>query len=235
MKPALHKALIIDDEEHCRNALQNLILRYCPQLQVTGNVGSVFEARQNMIEHRPDLIFLDVEMPEENGFDLLEQLGAGAIPVIFTTAYERYALPALKKQAIDYLLKPVESKELIAAINKLKIPQLTSPREPGKIALPTLKGLIFSSSQDIIHCQADGSYTRVFQTKGSLLVSRNIGQIEDLLAPHGFFRVHKSHLVNLRHVKEYIRGKGGLLVMSDGVHVEVSKRKREDFLLAVSN
>jgi len=235
MKPQLYKALIVDDEEHCRDALQRAIGHYCPQLKIIGKASNVAQARELLFEHKPDILFLDVEMPEENGFDLLEQMDSKAIPTIFTTAHESYALKALKKRALDYLLKPIQGAELIAAINKLEYNKHNSATTSnGKIALPTTQGFTFSYPEDILRCEADGAYTRIFRIKDSLLVSRNIGHIEGLLKKHDFFRVHKSHLINLGHVREYIRGKGGTVIMSDNSSVEVSKRKREDFLLAVS-
>ena len=228
-----YKVWIVDDEEHCRSALERAITQYCPHLKIIASVESVDTALPLMVTKRPQLVFLDVEMPEEDGFQLLQQLKPFNIPVIFTTAHERYALPALKQQALDYLLKPIEPRELVTAVNKLEYPEHIMDNN-SKIALPTLKGLCFVSVDDIIRCEADGAYTNFILTEGTLLVSRNIGAVEALLQHHRFFRTHKSHLVNLRHVKEYIRGKGGTLIMSDHSSVEVSKRKREDFLITIS-
>ncbi len=231
MKPLLYKTIIIDDEEHCRTSLKRTIDQYCPQLKVVDSVSNATEARKSIYSNNPDLIFLDVEMPQEDGFELIEQLGSKTIPTIFTTAYESYALKALKKQAVDYLLKPVDEKELIAAVNKLDVPQSVATT---KVALPTSQGFIFCDPEEIIRCEADGSYTKIYKVDGTILVSRNIGYIEELLNNQDFFRSHKSHLVNLLHVKEYIRGRGGFAVMSDNAQIEISKRKREDFLLAIS-
>lgn len=234
MKTQTLKTLIVDDEDHCRTALQRSIKQYCPQLKVVDSVNSVAKARVSIYHTAPDLIFLDVEMPEETGFDLLEQAGIKSVPVIFTTAHESYALRALKNRALDFLLKPIDGKELIAAVNKLDSPEGIEAVKPGKIALPTSKGLVFSNPEEIIRLKADGSYTTVFRLDDSFLVSYNLGHVEKLLSGYSFFRVHKSYLINLNHVNEYLRGSGGFAIMSDGEEVEVSKRKREDFLLAIS-
>lgn len=230
------KTLIVDDEEHCRTALERIISEHCPQLRVTDSVHSVASARRSIYRQKPDLVFLDVEMPEEDGFDLIDELDAETTRVIFTTAHGHYALKALKNRALDYLLKPIQLKELLASLRKLEEkPGGRQKDEMDRVALPTLKGLVFCEPGEIIRCQADGAYTQVFRKQGSLLVSRNIGQLEELLRGKSFFRVHKSHLINLQHAREYIRGSGGFVVMSDGTQVEVSKRKREDFLLAAGS
>ncbi len=230
-----YKTLIVDDEAHCRNALQRSIEQYCPQLHILDSVDSVSQARVSLSQYTPDLIFLDVEMPGEDGFDFVEQL-AFPIPIIFTTAYDVYALKALKEQALDYLLKPVEEKELIAAVNKLRQKPETVQRSgiAQKVALPTAQGFVLCCPDEIVRCEADGAYTRVFRTNTPLMVSRNIGYVESLLAAYCFFRVHKSHLINLHHVIEYVRGNGGTALMSDHAQIDISKRKREDFLLALS-
>jgi two-component system LytT family response regulator len=230
------KTLIVDDEEHCRNALQRKIKEYCPQIEVVDSVNSVSEARKSLHNLKPDLIFLDVEMPSESGFDFLDQLTNKTIPIIFTTAHESYALRALKKRALDYLLKPVDGQDLIKAVNKTDEPRVAqSVSQSGRVALPTTQGLLFFDPDEIIRCEADGSYSKVYtETKPKpVLVSRNLGWVEKEVPSSSFFRVHKSHLVNLEHVTEYIRGSGGFAVMSDGSHIEISKRKREDFLLAL--
>ena len=233
MKRQTYRTLIVDDEEHCRLSLQRTISKYCPQLNIVDSVDSVEKARLSIIEHQPNLLFLDVEMPDETGLELIEQIGK-TIPTIFTTAHEGYALQALKKQAVDYLLKPVDGKELIAAVNKVGEDRKNHSETHGKLVLPTTNGLLFTNPDDVIRCEGDGAYTKVFRENDSILVSRNIGHLEKTFAKHNFFRVHKSHLINLGHVREYIRGKGGIIIMSDNSHIDVSKRKREEFLLSIS-
>ncbi len=236
MKRPPLKVLIVDDEEHCRKALQRLINEYCPHIATTLLAPNVMEARKLMVDHTVDLLFLDVEMPGETGLEFLEQIRHEKLPVIFTTAHEHYALPALKLNALDYLLKPVEGKELVQAVNKLddSSGKLLPPEQEAKVALPTTSGLRFLKTGEIIRCEADGAYTKVFTTKDTLLISRNIGQLEKQFSAHNFFRAHKSHLINLSHVREYLRGKGGTIILSNNSSVELSKRRREDFLIAVS-
>lgn len=233
MKKTNYKTLIIDDEKHCRSALIRSIKKCCSNLTVIADVCSVEEARVVLSRHNVDLIFLDVEMPEESGFDLMEQLEFNPIPTIFTTAHEGYALKALKKQAVDYLLKPIDHKELITAVDKLNRSNEVSDKQLQKVAFPTLNGLQFIDPVELVRCQAEGAYTRLFMLEGAILVSKNIGYVEKLLKGYNFYRIHKSHLINLSHVAKYIKGKGGVVIMSDNTEVGVSKRKREDFLLAI--
>ena len=228
------KALIVDDTRLARQELQFLLKNH-KEVEVIGEAENADEAKQKIEELKPDLVFLDIQMPDKDGFQLLEMLDE--VPItIFTTAFDEYAIKSFEYNALDYLLKPIDAKELIAAVNKLSQQPIVNqkPNTHKKVALPTAQGYVLSSPEEIIRCQADGAYTRVLYTDKSLLVSRNIGYVEKLLSPHHFFRVHKSHLVNLQHVVEYIRGKGGFAVMRDHTEIEISKRKREDFLLAIS-
>lgn len=244
------KALIIDDEVRSRESLKHIVTEACKNVEVIDMAESVETGVLAIKKHNPDLIFLDIEMQDGTGFDLLEKASKSDFDVIFTTAFENYALRALKMSAVDYLLKPINETELAAAVNKVeeKVQQVSSNRnfelllqnlnsQAGnhKIALPTTEGLSFISVKNIIRCQADGSYTHFFFKDGTrFLVSKKIKEYEELLSPYNFVRVHHSHLVNLDEVTKYVRGDGGYVVMSDGETVYVSKRKKEDFLSALN-
>ncbi|QHS60404.1 LytR/AlgR family response regulator transcription factor [Chitinophaga agri] len=248
------KAIIVDDEQHCIDALQTMLQKKCPEVTVLGGVNSVKEAKELIMEVQPDVVFLDVEMPHQNGFELLKMFDKITFDVIFTTAYEQYALKAIKFNALDYLLKPFSVKELQDAIQKCisrrnaagnsAQPEMnTSPLEVflqnmktlhqthKKIALPTINGLVFMPVQNIVRCESTGNYTRIFFTdKKNLMVSRPLKEFEELLTDVDFFRVHNSHLINLQQMQSYIQGEGGFALMSDGTQVEISRRRKADFL-----
>lgn len=245
------KAIIVDDEQHCIEALQTMLQKKCPEVAVLGGVNSVRAAKELIDELQPDLVFLDVEMPHQNGFELLKLFDRVHFDVIFTTAFEQYALKAIKFNALDYLLKPFSVKELQDAIQKyrerrnaarMNLPA-ASPLEMflqnmrtlqqthKKIALPTLNGLVFMPVQNIVRCESTGNYTKIFFTdKKHLLVSRPLKEFEELLTDVDFFRIHNSHLINLQQMQSYIQGEGGFALMSDGTQVEVSRRRKAEFL-----
>lgn len=244
------KAVIIDDEKRSRESLDLLIREHCKNVEILALADSVASGVDTIQDHKPDLLFLDIELQDGTGFDILEQVSNGNFHVIFTTAFENYALRALKLSAVDYLLKPINQEELVSAVNK--VADLRSKANPNKnfelllqnlqnstgrhkIALPSSDGLIFINVQDIIRCQADGSYTHFFfKDHKKILVSKKIKEYEELLGPYNFVRVHHSHLINLNEVTKYVRGDGGYVVMSDGETVYVSKRKKEDFMSALN-
>ncbi|SFD06678.1 two component transcriptional regulator, LytTR family [Chitinophaga sp. CF118] len=246
------KAIIVDDEQHCIDALQTMLQKKCPEVTVLGGVNSVKEAKDLIEALQPDVVFLDVEMPHQNGFELLKLFDKITFDVIFTTAYEQYALKAIKFNALDYLLKPFSIKELQDAIQKCvsrrngQSAEQHSPIEVflqnmktlhqthKKIALPTINGLVFMPVQNIVRCESTGNYTRIFFTdKKNLMVSRPLKEFEELLTDVDFFRVHNSHLINLQQMQSYIQGEGGFALMSDGTQVEVSRRRKADFLKKV--
>jgi two-component system LytT family response regulator len=240
--------VIIDDEKRGISSLKSLLKDYCPDVNLLGEANSV-ESGLNLIhKSKPSLVFLDIEMPDGTGFDLLEQLPEKNFHVIFTTAHDHYALRAIKFSALDYLLKPIGITELKAAIEKVKskssddamhdniallIKNLSADvgKTPEKIALPTGDGHIFISIQDIIRFEAEGNYTYVFLTNGEkITVSRTLKQFENFIDENNFARIHHSHFINIHHVKHYVKGSGGFVVMIDGSKVEVSIRKKEEFL-----
>ena len=244
------RALIIDDEIRSRESLEIIVKENCKNVEVVALAESVESGVAAIKQHKPDLLFLDIELQDGTGFDLLEKSSYGDFHVIFTTAFENYALKALKLSAVDYLLKPINSEELVQAVNKaeelsdsdstnknfeLLLQNLQNSTGKHKIALPTSEGLTFINVSEIIRCQADGSYTHFFfKDRKKILVSKKIKEYEELLSPYNFVRVHHSHLVNLDEVAKYVRGDGGYVVMSDGETVYVSKRKKEDFMSALN-
>lgn len=245
-------AIIIDDEQSCIDRLSGLLQTYCAQtLRLAGTADSVAEGIQLVKNLRPALVFLDVQIGEETGFDLLRKLDDVSFEVIFTTAFEKYAVQAFKFSAVDYLLKPVDPDDLREAINKLQ--DKLSKQEMSKkldvlfhnlkslegaskrITLPTLSGLVLVQVSDIVRCEADVNYTHIFlKNRQKMTVSRTLKDFADLLEDYNFYRVHHSHLVNLAHVVRYERGKGGFVTMIDGSQVEVSMRRKEEFLRKLS-
>jgi|APCry1669189101_1035198.scaffolds.fasta_scaffold00030_21 two-component system, LytTR family, response regulator len=236
--------IIIDDEKHCIKTLTGQLETYFSQVKILASCLDSTIAYDLIVQHKPDFIFLDIEMPLLNGFDLLSKFETLTFDVIFTTAYDSYALKAIKFSALDYLLKPISKEDLAAAIEKLGKKHGTISRAqlqmatavhnkqlPDTIALPTADGLMFTHVGDIVYCTADGSYTRVsLFDKGEILLSKPLGDVEDLLADYHFFRIHNSSLVNLKQVRKYIRGEGGEVVMSNGQNLQVARMRKTDFL-----
>ncbi len=239
-------ALLIDDEAHCRETLSILLTRYCPDVQVVAQAASGTEGLRAIAEHTPDVVFLDVEMPMMNGFELLESLPTINFEVIFTTGYDEYAIRAIRFSALDYLLKPIDKDDLRQAVAKIKrqpdqqmaqqldiLLQKLGQKPPmlQKIALPTLNGFELVPVDSIVRCEADNNYARVWlKNTKPLLVSRTLKEMEELLTSHSFLRVHQSNLVNLNEIVRYVRGEGGYVVMSDGTSVNVSRSRKDDLL-----
>jgi two-component system LytT family response regulator len=239
-------AMIVDDEPYCVEALQILLGRYCPQVKVVGAYHSGAQALENIREEHPQLLFLDIEMPRMNGFELLEKVKDLDFELIFTTSYDQYAIKAIRHSALDYLLKPVDREELQLSIRKVEqrmkapLPQqidmlfqrLQSPQYLfNKIAIPTMEGLQLVAVDDIIYCLSDSNYTVLtLKDKQKVVASRTLKEIEELLEDHPFLRVHHSHLINLNEVRKYVKGEGGYLVMSDGAAINVSRSRKEGLL-----
>ena len=237
------RAMIIDDEKHSCEALQILIQENCPQVKIADLFTSSTEALERIKRDKPDLIFLDIEMPHMNGFELLGQLTSINFDIIFTTSYNQYAIKAFKFSAIDYLLKPIDREELMTAVDKVVKKQnphiqqqlemlLQKIKHPTvqveKIALPTMQGLELVLINSIISCAANSNYTEfTLGDKKKLLVSRTLKEVEELLSDHAFVRVHNSYIVNINAIVRYIRGEGGYLIMSDGSKIDVSRSRKE--------
>ena len=240
------KCIIVDDEQKSRQALATLLKRYCSDVHVVAQAGSVSEALGVLENEIIDLAFLDISMPDGTGFVLLEKTQAGNCAVVFITAYNEYALQAIKANALDYLLKPINIRELQQSVAKVRDKMGTAPQQniqklfdelhrkynsEGKIAVPVNTGLKFLPVKTIIRLQAEGAYTRIFsENEAYVLSSRPLGHYEQLLPNRLFFRAHHSHIINLGYIKEYHRGEGGYVVMSDGVAIDISKRRKKSFL-----
>jgi two-component system LytT family response regulator len=238
-------AIIVDDEEHCMNRLRSLIMdQFTQNIQLIGCFYTVDEALAGIKKLQPGLVFLDVQIHEKTGFDLLKQADHTNFEVIFTTAHEKYAVQAFKFSAIDYLLKPIDAGDLKSALEKLnekmskndkskKIEALLHNIQSAskRICVPVIKGLVFLQITDIIRCQSEINYTNIFlKDKQKLLVAKTLKEFEEMLVDYNFFRVHNSHLINLAYIKSYNKGKGGYITMMDNSSIEVSTRRRDDFL-----
>ena len=248
------RAIIVDDEKSGIDSLLGLINSLDFDIEIVGTFMNVKDAELGIKDLKPDLIFLDIEIGSESGFDLLNSLTdlIFNFDVIFTTAFVNYALRAIKFAALDFLLKPIAKEDLQLSIQKhlekSKIEQSFIKRyeiyrhsthinhkEKQKLALPTRDGYDFISIDDIIYCEADGAYTRFhLRKKNELLVSKKLKDYEDILTEYDFFRVHHSFLINISEIEKYIKGEGGIVLMSDGSSIDVSKRKKESFLKAIS-
>ncbi|MEL7004290.1 MAG: LytTR family DNA-binding domain-containing protein [Bacteroidota bacterium] len=240
-------AVIIDDEQHCQDRIVKLLKGYPNVLQLVGTFDNVEAAYDGILRLRPDVIFLDVHLNDKTGFDLLRSFEEISFEIIFTTAYDKYAINAFKFSAVDYLLKPISTEEFGRVIGKLeekvslksleaKMATLfhnlePTGSQPKRIAIPTVDGFTYVQIKDIVRCNADVNYTHLFTKEGEkFTVARTLKTFEELLTPHNFLRIHNSHLINLSYVSKYTKGKGGYITMKDGTEVEVSVRKKEIFL-----
>lgn len=240
------KAIIIDDEDHCIESIRLLLEKHQPQVEVIAEITNPKDAIECISSHQPDLVFLDIKMPVMTGFELIAKIRNINFHVIFTTAYDEYALNAFRVNAADYLLKPVGADELVKAVKKVEsrlqqgvssdqlnnlIKQMDSRlNAKEKIPLPTQQGISFVKVDDIIRCEADGNYTKVLCADDKYLVCKTLKDMELLLEDNSFHRVHHSHLINLKHISMYHRGKGGFITMSNGDHVDVSRSRKSAFL-----
>ena len=236
--------VIVEDEKKSMAVLKNLLETYCPEINVAGTAESVARGIEVIKTVNPDLVFLDIEMQSATGFDLLQSLEKLDFDVIFTTAYEHYALKAIKFSAIDYLLKPIDVNELKQAVAKVvkkrtkhidderlqRLIENLSTGKSNKISISTSEELVFVDVADIIRCEAKGAYT-IFFIKGrnNLVTSKNLKEYEQLLSEHNFFRVHISHLINLHEVQRYIKTDGGSVEMKDGSRIVVATNRRQAF------
>ena len=243
-------ATIVDDEPFCCESLATLLERYCPDVKILDICYSAMDALQSIKEKKPQILFLDIEMPHINGFELLEKLSAIEFKLIFTTSYDQYALKAIHFSALDYLLKPIDREELQKAVHKAintcnPLPQqieilLQKMHHPtigiNKIAIPTMEGLQMIFVENIISCNADSNYTILFlKNNQKITASRTLKEIEEMLEDYSFARVHHSYLVNLNEVEKYIRGEGGYLLMSDKTTVDVSRSRKETLIKKLQN
>ena len=242
-------AVIIDDELKGRIALKQKLQDYCENIELVGEAESGEEGMKLIEKHQPRIVFLDIEMPRMDGFEMLLKLPEKNFHLIFTTAYDQYAIKAIKYAAFDYLLKPIDIEELKFAISKI-IEQPYSHTEKklvmleqnlfsknafNKIAIPTLDGLLFFDINEIIHLEASSNYTTIyFDHHPKLTASKTLKEFEEILPGDIFFRPHHSHIINLNYVKRYIKGDGGQIEMQNGNYIDVARRKKEEFLKTMS-
>jgi len=241
------KAIIIDDESSSRSSLKQKLLAWCPDVEVIGEAKNGEEGIQLIESLHPDLLFLDVEMPRMNGFGMLQQLTFRNFDIIFTTAFDQYAIQAIRVSALDYLVKPIEVEELKNAVDAVK--QKRTSQQPNarienllqnllsvndSIAIPSREGLQFINVGRIIYLEAESNYTVIYMDDApKLTVTKTLKEFEELLSPQLFIRIHHSYLINKKHIRKYIRGDGGQVVMSNNAVLYVSKRKKTEFLKAI--
>lgn len=246
------KALIVDDEFNARNNLKILIEEFCPEVEIIGLAESAAEARKIIDKEKPDVVFLDIAMPTEDGFSLLKSYKDRTFSVVFTTAYNEYALKAFKENAIDYLEKPISIDDLQQAVQKvIKMHGSTEQMTPAelsemvdeamedkndRISVPTRDGYIIIRNTDIIHLEASDNYTMIYLTDGSRhLSSKNIKVYEENLNQEVFFRTHKSHIINVEHhLKEFSRSEGNMAVLTNDINVPIARRKMSNFLSRIN-
>lgn len=242
------KAIIVDDEQMSRQTLRKLLELYCPAVEVVAECSNAAEAHTCVMTVKPELVFLDVAMPGKNGIDFLKELETIDFEVIFVTAHDKYVLQAIRFAAVDYLQKPVEEQQLITAVSNaesrvhqkqaqqqvktfLSNLHASANQQEMQLCIPTVKGFQVVRLSEIIYCEADNTYTTIyFAGDKKILASRTLLDYELMLQDTFFFRIHKSTLVNLKHIKEYQKGEGGFVVMSNGKSLEVSRRKKEAFI-----
>ncbi|MHA7056023.1 LytR/AlgR family response regulator transcription factor [Aquimarina sp. M1] len=236
-------AIVVDDEANSREILKNYLEKYCPTVKVIGEAASVPETLELLGSNNPDLLFLDVEMPYGNAFDLLEQVPDRTFETVFVTAYNHYAVDALNAQATYYLLKPIAIDNLIKAVDhvshikerekeledKVLTPKISAAAD-GKITIPQQDGFEVLKVTEILYCQADDNYTKIFLNQGQKLVSKTLKYFEDSLVDHGFVRIHKSYLVNVNAIVKYKKGKGGSVQLNSGKELLVSSSKKGSLL-----
>lgn len=243
------RTLLIDDEPDARTVLRAHLEQYCPHIDIAGEAAGVQEAIDMIHEHQPDLIFLDVKMSPGTGFDVLEGVDEVAFHTIFVTAHDQFAVRAIRVSALDFLLKPVDPEELVAAVEKVTTAQGSKPSEEDIryqvfreeilrqgdktrwMVLPTQEGFQVVDVDHIVRCEADRNYTTFWFDGGRrILISRTLKSYEELLAPSGFFRIHQSHLVNLNYIVEYKRRKkGGILILKDNTELPVAEARKMNF------
>ena len=244
------KSVIVDDENKSGESLRILIEDFCDDVEVSTICKTVDEGISAIQQCQPDVVFLDIQMQRETGFDLLERLPEINFEVIFTTAHSEYAIKAFRFSAIDYLLKPIDLEELKASLAKVrkKIGQGIGARlqqlmrnlretsgENYKLALPTADGLFFVKVSSIVYCEASSNYTEIVTDDGRKhIVSRTLKEYDEMLSEYNFYRIHNSYLINLNAVKKYVRGEGGSVIMTTGQSLDVSKRKKEGFLARIA-
>jgi len=241
------RAIIIEDEPVSREMLTLMLQRHKADIEIVDTCSNPTDGIESIAQHQPDLIFLDIQMPKMNGFDMLKKISDINFEVIFTTAFDRYAINAIRTSALDYLLKPVDDEDLTAAIEKCKermvekktkhqfenlFNNLNNKNPLDKtLALASSDGISFVKMCDILRVEANGRYTKFYLlNKETMLISKTLGDFEEILSSNQFFRIHDASIINLNHVKKYIRGDGGTVILSDNTELDVARRRKEEFI-----
>jgi len=247
----LLKAILVDDELSSLQNLQQKITEFCPEIKILATPNKPEEALFLLRHYKPDVVFLDIEMPRMNGFRMLEELQEIDADIIFTTAYNHYAIDAIRISAFDYLMKPISVEDLQNAVARLmtKHRRQTSEKlsvlkkslqenrsQEDRIAIPTSEGMEFINIKNIVRIESSSNYSKLHLLSGqTLLVTRLLKDFEEMLLPYRFYRVHHSHVINLTYIKKYIRGEGGQIVMQNGDVIDVARRKKEEFLKLIAS
>ena len=246
------RGIVVEDEKHSRETLIGMLARYCKNVEIVGEAEGYRSGLEMIRKFDPDLIFLDIQMPDGSGFRLLEELDEINFEIIFTTAFDQFAIKAIKYSALDYLLKPIDPDELVNAIRKVEQKRSnqqvnqniqvlldnikTKESDPHKIVLSTSEKIHILETDQILRCESDNYYTNFFLTDGkTILVSKTLKENEELLGDHNFIRPHKSHLVNVKYIKGFLRNDGGYIEMTDGSQIPVSRRKREKIIEIITH
>jgi two-component system, LytTR family, response regulator len=241
------RCVLIDDESNSLEMMEWLLKTYCPDVVIEAMCNSASNGIEAINRHKPDVVFLDIEMPHMNGFDMLEQFDKLTFDVVFCTAYDQFAIKAFRYSALNYLLKPVDPEDLKETIRRLEEKKASPSKEQiellfqnikqttrstvQRIALTTGDGMIFVPTKDIMYCQAESNYTSVVLAGGKkVLVSKVLKDIDEALSGPDFFRIHNSYLVNMNHISKFVRGDGGYVVMEDGTTVSISRSRRQEFM-----
>ncbi|RYY68202.1 MAG: response regulator transcription factor [Chitinophagaceae bacterium] len=241
------RTIIIEDEPVSRDMMTLMLQRHKADIEIVDACSNPTDGIESIAKYQPDLVFLDIQMPKMNGFDMLQKISPINFEVVFTTAFDQYAINAIKISALDYLLKPIDSEELALAIEKCKVRlqdkkpfnqfgnlfnNLTNKNPLDKtLALSASDGISFIKMSDILRVEANGRYAKFYLlNKDTILVSKTLGDFEEILSVNQFFRIHDSSIINLNHVKKYIRGDGGTVILSDNTELDVARRRKEEFV-----
>lgn len=238
--------ILVDDEQNALEMMEWLLRTYCPEIRILAMCRNGNDGIEAISKLRPDVVFLDIEMPKMNGFDMLERFDKLFFDVVFCTAYDQFAIRAFKYSALNYLLKPVDPDDLKATVKRISEKKAIPTREqfdlllqsmsqakstPSRIALTTGDGLIFLPTEDIIYCEAESNYTHVVLSGGKkVLVSKVLREIDDALSGPDFFRIHNSFLININRIKKFVRGEGGYIIMDNDAIIAVSRNKKQEFM-----
>ena len=241
------KCILVDDENNALEMMEWLLRTYCPQVEIAAMCSSAEQGIEAIHKHQPDVVFLDIEMPKMNGFDMLEQFDELFFDVVFCTAYDQFALKAFRYSALNYLLKPVDPDDLKATVQRIEKVRSVPTREqfemllqnirqsgkttPQRIALTHNDGLLFVQTDDIIYCEAESNYTNVVLAGGKkILVSKVLKEIDEALSGPDFYRVHSSFLININRIKKFVRGDGGYLIMDNDATISISRSRKQEFM-----